>query len=269
MPHSRSGAAPGLRIWLLNGFRVAIGPRQIHASAWLRRPAKTIVKLLAVEPTHRLHRDVIVERIWPELAPAAALNAFHKSLHAARRALEPDLPPGAPSAYLRTDGELLALQASAGRWVDVDAFRAQATRALRDPSVERCRRAVALYPGDLLPEDRYEEWSFAAREELQGRFTDLLRLLAQLELAEGRPAEAAECLRRVLSVDPLAEDAHAGLMRLHAMAAGRHLAVQQYERLRDALARELGTAPGAEVDELYRDILAGRVPPAHVPAPLA
>jgi DNA-binding SARP family transcriptional activator len=47
-------------VWLFCGFRISVGPRSIGEDAWRLRKAKAMVKLLALAPEHRLHR----ERVW-------------------------------------------------------------------------------------------------------------------------------------------------------------------------------------------------------------
>jgi DNA-binding SARP family transcriptional activator len=49
--------------------------------------ARTVVKLLALEPTQRLHREYLLDLLWPDLPPPAAANNLHQALHVARRAL--------------------------------------------------------------------------------------------------------------------------------------------------------------------------------------
>src|SRR5262245_53875725 len=46
-----------LRIRLLGQFQVAIGPEVIPEEAWRLRKARSLVKLLALAPGHRLHRE--------------------------------------------------------------------------------------------------------------------------------------------------------------------------------------------------------------------
>ena len=47
--------------------------------------AKTLVKLLALAPGHRLHRDIVVDLLWPEAEPQATANNLHQLVHAIRR----------------------------------------------------------------------------------------------------------------------------------------------------------------------------------------
>ena len=76
-----------IRIQLLGAFRVTIGSQTIEDAKWRRRKAGTLVKLLALAPDHRLHREQILDLIWPDLAPSQAANSFHQTLHLARQIL--------------------------------------------------------------------------------------------------------------------------------------------------------------------------------------
>jgi DNA-binding SARP family transcriptional activator len=46
-----------VRVWLLGWFRVGVGSRTIPQDAWRLRKAAALVKLLALSPGHRLHRE--------------------------------------------------------------------------------------------------------------------------------------------------------------------------------------------------------------------
>jgi DNA-binding SARP family transcriptional activator len=80
-------APEGVRISLIGGFSVSAGPYPIDDAAWRLRKARSIIKLLTLAPSHRLHREQVISALWPELAPEPALNNLHQTLHIARRAL--------------------------------------------------------------------------------------------------------------------------------------------------------------------------------------
>jgi hypothetical protein len=46
-----------VRIWLLGGFWVSVGSKTIEQDQWRLRKAASLVKLLAVAPGHRIHRE--------------------------------------------------------------------------------------------------------------------------------------------------------------------------------------------------------------------
>ena len=251
-----------LRIQLLGSFWVSVGLRLIADAAWRRRKAASLVKLLALAPEHRLHREQVIEALWPELEPEAALNNLHRILHVARRVLEPELAPAAPSRYLGLQGDRLVLCPAAPLWTDVAAFADAATAARRTQDPAAYQTALDVYTGDLLPEDRYEDWVAGPREEFRERYLSLLVELAQVHEARGAYPAAIETLQRVVAAEPIHEDAHAGLMRLYALTGQRQQALRQYQRLRAALERDLGVEPAAASQALYQDIVAGRLPAA-------
>lgn len=257
-----------LRVFLLGRFHIESKGHPVPTATWKRSSAQTLVKLLATQPGHRLHREVIAETLWPDRDPDAASNALRKALHFARHALEPDLEPGRPSSHLHADEHMLALD-PACVWIDVDAFERLATEALSGGDVAAYERALAAYGGELLPGDRYEDWAAQRRAALAARQTALLLGLAAALEREGALERARECLRDVVANDPANEEAHRRLMRLYALSGSHHQALRQYQQCCRALQNELGAAPDRATTALYADILAGRLAPrAPAPSPL-
>src|SRR5690349_16093832 len=240
-----------MEIRLLGGFAATDGGVEVDERAWRLRKARTLVKVLALAPSRRLHREVVAELLWPESDAAAAQNNLHQALHAARRAL------GAEAVTL--EGGMLALTDDAD--LDVDAFEA----AARDGRLEE---ALGLFRGELLPEDRYEPWAEARRAEL----TDLHSAVC-LELAERQPPQdALATLQRALRIDPLHEPAHRALMLAYDALGRRQDALAQYQRLRGALRRALAADPAEETRSLYRSLLTSSHgdsrPPSGLPSEL-
>src|SRR5918911_2555573 len=175
-----------LEIHLLGPFRVAVGGSQVEARRWRRRSATLLLKLLALQPHHQLHREQVIETLWPELEPQAAINNLHKTIHAARRALEPDLKAGADSRFIVTHAQQIKLCAPGKLWIDVEAFQQQAAQALKGTDAQAYEEALALYDGGLLIEDLYEDWTVARREQLRALHQDLLADLTRLYETQGR-----------------------------------------------------------------------------------
>src|SRR5215212_415475 len=151
---SSEGPFP-VRVRLLGGFSVWVGSRAVAEGAWHLRKAKGLVKLLALAPGHALHREQIMDLLWPELGKRAASNNLRGSLHGARRALAAD--PNVASRYLASKEERVALCPEVELWVDVEAFEEAANAARRSREPGAYRAALELYGGELLSEDRYEE----------------------------------------------------------------------------------------------------------------
>jgi DNA-binding SARP family transcriptional activator len=255
-----------LAIQLLGGFAVRRGGDPIPESAWHRRKAPSVVKLLALTPRHTLPREQVQEMLWPALAPKAAANSLHTALHAARRALA--MPGGhePPWACLSFQGGMLTLTAQGTLYVDAATFAATARAALSTRLPGQLEEAWHLYTGDLLPDDPYEDWTVMPRERLQALWARVGYALALMREAEGAVAAATALVRQLVANDPLDEQAQACLMRLLARGGQRIAALRQYQHLSEALATELGVAPTAPVQALYEQLRRGEevlpAPPA-------
>ena len=124
--------------------------------------------------------------------------------------------------------------------MDVEAFEEAALYARRSREPATYEAAIDLYTGELLPEDRYDEWAEVRRQELHESYLSLLLGLASAHEERGDFGSAVEALRRVIAADYTQEEAHAGLMRLHALSGRKAQALRHYESLRETLFRELG-----------------------------
>jgi DNA-binding SARP family transcriptional activator len=163
-----------VRVWLLGGFRVSVGSRAIQDDAWRLRKAAALVKLLALAPGHRLHREQVMDILWPDSGRKAASNSLRRTLHATRKVLDPTVG----SYYLTSEDESLVLCRGGDLWVDIEAFEAAALSAQRSREPDAYNAAIELYSGELLPEDRYEEWAEDRRRELSETYTSLVLGLA-------------------------------------------------------------------------------------------
>jgi non-specific serine/threonine protein kinase len=144
--------------------------------------------------------------------------------------------------------------------VDVEAFQEAATTARHAMEPAAFRVAIDLYAGELLPEDRYEGWVEERRTQLKELYLSLLLELGALLEGRREFGEAIEALGRVVAEEPTHERAHLGLMRLHALSGRRREALSQYEHLREALLKNLGTEPDAATTSLQQQIWAGTFP---------
>lgn len=263
----RTDPPPTLTVALLGRFSVTIGERTVPPGAWRLRKARSLLKLLALAPDHRLHRDQLVDALWPGLPPARGDNNLRKALHVARRALGTADPAG--EEFLLRQDAMLLLGAPGRVRTDVRVFEdaAATARERRDP--EAYRHALGLYTADLLPEDRYERWAGRHADRLRAGYLDLHRDLAALLEARGELEAAAEMLERAASLDPLHEDSCVALMRLHARLGARVSALRAFDRLAAALRADLGTEPLPATRRLHDRIRRGEIVAEPAPAPAA
>jgi DNA-binding SARP family transcriptional activator/pimeloyl-ACP methyl ester carboxylesterase len=214
-----------VEVCLLGRFEVAVDGCVVPASSWSRRQAASLLKLLALAPGRRLHREQVIDALWPDLSVVAAAPRLHKAAHYVRRAT------GQGSSVVLA-GDVVALFPGAEVCVDAVAFEKAAAAAAASGGPEAIDAALDCYPGELLPEDPYEDWAFLPRQRLQWRHRDLLR-------RAGRWVE-------LVGLDPTEEEAHVAIMRQALAAGDRAGARQQFELLERILHEELGIGPSAE-----------------------
>src|SRR3954467_1514649 len=112
MAHVRD-AVMTVAVRLLGRFSVSVDGVVLD-TPWRLRKAKTLVKLLALAPGHQLHREVLIDELWPDVDIAAGSNNLHQALHAARRVTGPE--------HLVLRDEIVALATGDTVEIDVDTF---------------------------------------------------------------------------------------------------------------------------------------------------
>ena len=227
------------RISLLGGFAVSVGGSVVTDQQWSRRNATALVKVLALTEGRRLHREQVIDVLWPDLSPEQAGPRLHQAAHYARRALG----EAGQGVVLRHD--FVELLPDSDVAIDAVDFRAAAEAALAGSDAVAAGAATAaleLYGGVLLPDDLYEPWAEEHRESLALLHRELLRVSGRWE--------------ELVAADPADEQAHLTLARAHADRGDVRAALRQLERLELVLRRELGTAPGVEAESLRAELMA-------------
>jgi predicted ATPase/DNA-binding SARP family transcriptional activator len=255
-PAIETHSAPAaIRIRLFGGFSVSVNGRQIPATAWRQRRAAAIIKLLALEPTHRLPREHIMDTLWPEFDVAAQANNLRQMLHHARtHLLGAEMPK---NLVLQRDGDAVVLAPAESVWVDVHSFERAVDQAWRSQSPAMSQAAIALYAGDLLPDDPYEEWAAQRRMALRASFLALLTRFGELHADHGEWSAAVGLFQRLVAAEPTRESAHVSLMRLYAQAGHHDLVLAQYDQLAIILAQELAAEPQHAAREIVASIREG------------
>lgn len=253
-----------LRLTVLGEFSVWLGQRLVPEMAFARRKALSLLKVLALRPGYHLHREQVLDILWPDLPADSAGTQLYKAIYHARQAFASVEPPDPPETLLQLHGDVLSLTAPGGVSSDLAGFEALASQALKTRDVDLLHQAAGCYGGDLLPADLYEAWATERRDSLREQFNDLLVELGEVYLASGALAEAADVLRQAVARDAKREDAHRGLMLVYARQGSRARALRQYRRCVEAMQRELDVDVSARTTALYRDILAERVQPTEL-----
>jgi DNA-binding SARP family transcriptional activator len=231
--------APTLRIRLLGNVDLRSGDEPLAPLDSAR--AVSLLGYLLVHRGVPQPRQQLAFMFWPDSTEAQARTNLRKVLHTLRHAL-PDA-----DAFIQVTALTLRWREDAPYTLDLADFE----QALAAGDLEA---VVEAYAGDLI-EGSYDDWVLEARERLRDRFLDALVQL-QRELEErGERAAAIRCAERLVRHDPLREDGHRALMRLHDARGDRARAVRAYHAYAATVQRELGVEPSPETRAAYEALL--------------
>ena len=127
-----------VEIQLLGGFAVRLDGRDVPAKEWRHRRAAALVKLLALAPRRAMHREQVIDALWPDLSVDTAAPRLHKAAHYARRSL------GSARSLVLADNTV-ALFPDIDVAVDAAVFEACAKRAVAADDDGAAADAARLY----------------------------------------------------------------------------------------------------------------------------
>ncbi len=253
-----------LRITMLGGFQVERDGRVLDGKSWPRRKTKSLLKLLALQPDHRMHKEQLAEVLWPQLTTAAACANLYRTLYYLRQTLEPSLSKPAASRLLTLKKDIVRLEIGLDVWLDLAVFeKLLGNNRLGSAAVslEELEEAVRLYRGDLEQEESDEEWLVAYRDNYRHQFHQLLFELGTLYCQAGNYQAAIVTLQRLLEREVCHEAAHQLLMHAFALAGQTEAALGQYQLCVHALVQEANLRPTPQTVKLYQSILEGQLKP--------
>jgi len=267
-------AQAALCIRTLGGFRVWRDGEELQATAWTREKAIHLMQFFVTLRRQYLHKEQIIDRLWPELDAEKGDRDFKVALNAINKALEPERAPRREPRFVQRHSLAYGLNLE-DVWLDTEAFEsliaaangilsdthlvsdsAQDEEGAQQRAIACYRAAVRLYTGDYLPERRYEDWSSAERERLQVLALGAMTTLADLLLDE-MPLESIRLTQRVLTIEPVWEEAYRVQMRAYAKQGNRPLALRTYTQCVEMLQNEFDVEPLPETTELYEEIRRG------------
>ncbi|WP_424890360.1 BTAD domain-containing putative transcriptional regulator [Streptomyces sp. XH2] len=257
-----------VRAWR-NGMEVALGPPKQRA----------VLALLASRAGDVVGVENIVDAVWGGVAPQTAANGVHTYVAGLRRALEPGRGRRAAGAVLTSESGGYCLRLDPA---DVDAklfvqclgeARKSRGEVNTEVKLRLYEKALSFWQGEAL---HGVPGPFALME--RARLRDL-RLTALEEwaldmLSVGRHADLVPDLTGAVTEEPLREKLR-WLLIVALYRGGRQAhALRVYEETRELLRRDLGIEPGADLRDLYHQILSGRPEPRlpgtdTAPVPLA
>ena len=240
-------------------FRI-LGPLEVRAGeGWTKIGAakqRSVLATLLLRPGEPVSTDVLIDEVWPEKPPAKAANLLSVYVHHLRKRIG---DAGGRVLVTRAPGYQLVLGPGE---LDADQFAGLVTEGRQalasgapDRAVDLLTEALELWRGPALADVPATALVAAEADRLGQSRLEALELRAEASLACGRFAQVLPEVRRLLADHPLQEKLWALQMRALYGAGRQAEALEVYEQARNKIADELGVDPGAELRQLYHQIL--------------
>ncbi|MGW8528162.1 BTAD domain-containing putative transcriptional regulator [Nocardiopsis sp. NPDC055824] len=238
-----------IRYRLLGSVEAHSGGRRVALGGPKRR---TVLAALLLRPNTVVADDRLVDLVWGDDPPRSARPQLQVHIHELRKRLGPATIVRHSYGY-----QLLAAPGA----TDAEEFRrlvalarVHRSEGRRDEAARTLRSAMALWTGPALggvtapleekARPALEESRLYALEELYG-----------VEVERGRGSSAVPELRTLCSEHPTRESLVALLMSALHSCGRTGEALEAYASLRDLFAREMGIAPGAQLQRLHLGLL--------------
>lgn len=249
---------PRLRIMALGRFGVAFNGQFLPLEKWPRKQAVQLLKLLVTHVNRPLHRELLIERFWPDADAETGWNRLKVTVHCLRQCLR---EAGFDREAITTIDSSYLLQAESV-WIDARSFETLVRdgrahqRAGRAADAIRCyEEAKRIYRGDFMEGDLYADWCAEERERLCEIYIETLNALAELHFRQGEFAAAAQECHVALLREPCRESVHRLLMQSLIELKRYDGALRQFERCRQVLRTELGVQPSPETARVIAPLI--------------
>ncbi|GAA3413308.1 response regulator [Paenibacillus hodogayensis] len=235
-----------LDVYMLGTFRVASSSGS--GIAWRTAKVKELFAylLLHLPNANEVHRDRIIERLWPDEPYEKAKIYLHTCISLLRK----NLRQIGFAKILGFEKECYVLDPDQIR-SDVHRFEAgfQAGHVGGSTPIAGLEQSLELYRGDLLGKEDYP-WAVELSHQLEKTAVVGLLKLSQLYLAEQSGKKAAEAAERAMDLSPYEEEAYRLAMQAYLMMGKHDHVLRTYQELKERLG-ELQIQPSALTRQLY------------------
>ena len=229
---------------------------------WQSANAKSLFKLFMTRLKEPILKELIVEYLWPECNPKASGNNLKVAIHSLKKILNRFLQQEDsfssilfkygcyqlnPEIEIHTDIEQFEHHWIAGKRFEKEG---NLTDAIKEYMI-----AEALYKGDYLEDELYDDRTLIRRETLKDIYLIIMGKLADYTLDKGEYEESIIYCQKIITKDNCREDAYRRLMRCYSRLGSKNRAMRWYEIVCRAIQSGLDTTPDRETVDLYQRLL--------------
>ncbi|MET9270764.1 BTAD domain-containing putative transcriptional regulator [Kribbella sp. NPDC003557] len=245
---AHSSGTGSLRIGVLGPMEVWHGALRVPINSG---PQRALLAQLALAAGATVSQDELIDLLWPRSTPRNAVNLLQTRIARLRRLLESGRPAG---EVIVGDPIGYRLTVTTGA-LDLLTFReltAQAAHEEPRAALATLSDAVTLWRGDTDVEPVAASPLYIA---ISDEYAAAVRTFARLARELDEPEQALRPLRGLIARHELDEPLHVELIQTLAASGRQAEALAAYDRIRSALAEELGIDPGERLRAIHLEVL--------------
>ena len=247
-----------IKVYTLGRFSLLVNGEPLRFSARAQSKPLELLKCLIANGGREVTEHRFLEALWPDAEGDAAHRAFDTTLHRLRKLT------GNDKALVLQEGRLTLDPRYC--WVDVWALERMLGRL--DYAITECKnaetlasmmdRVLALYQGPFLGDAGDTSWAISLRERLHSRLLRQLGAAGKYWEDQAAWSHSIDYYRRILEIDPVAEEFYQRLMISYLALGRRAEALTTYKRCQNMLESLLGVQPSPGTESIREKILSNQ-----------
>ncbi|HIN82355.1 MAG TPA: hypothetical protein EYN01_05435 [Chromatiales bacterium] len=249
-----------IKIHALGEFSIEVDGKALSPTRKPQHRPIELLKVIIALGGNNIHQDVIIDILWPDAEGDIGAQTFATTLHRLRKLLK----------HARAI-ELSDSHVSLSRlicWSDVRQFEIILSQAdaekgsqtlLPIACVNHVERALQMYKGNFLGQDRQAAWALPIQERLRSKFLRHVTGLGRYWEHNRNWEQAIEVYQTGLETDQLIEQFYQRLIICYHQLGLRTEALSTYQQCSEVLSTILGLSPSAETNRLHDQLLSQAV----------
>ena len=221
--------------------------QDIQTFQWRTAKAQELFAYLIHHRGHTVHKETILDWMWPEYEIEKSTTHLHTTIYQIRRVIKQlglDILVKYQDEGYRL--ELGTLMLDAEIWEQ----GVRSAPPVEPETLQHHHVLLEMYRGDYLADYRYI-WAESERERLSMMWFVHAKQVVDCHMQLGQYTEAMLLLQQLQERYPYVEDVYFSMMKLHAIHGNLGEIKRQFERLTQTLQQELGVAPSEELHAWY------------------
>ncbi|MDH4163775.1 MAG: hypothetical protein OEW15_13980 [Nitrospirota bacterium] len=255
-----------VKVRVFGGFALFVDGKPVVFSGKVQKRPLDLLKMLIALGGEDVAKEKLSDALWPDAEGDAAHLALKSLLHRLRHMIGSDEAVRFQEGKITLDPRYF--------WCDAWAFEQMLDEAgvdflPRDSLVgsdaavtqkearAMVEKALSLYQGHFLDQDREEPWTISPRERLRSRYLRAVRFMAESREAEQDWDGAIGCYLRGLDIDDLEELFYQRLISCYGRIGRQADAARTYQRCESVLRAKLALEPSADTKAIFREVTSG------------